>query len=156
MTDTSQLVEIHIVGMPMDIYREASEHSDELLREFALIREGDTDGSREVPRRLLMLIDELRERFTVFTAAQETAIRDALERGDETIDLVYRVPASVRAAVVDLGSMLDEADEFCHQGQELLTLATPPRALTFRRWFLDEFVRQIDGGEPRSWPEYAG
>lgn len=149
MTDTVRLVEVRIVGMPLDAYREASEHNDELLREFALIRESDAT----VPRRLLELVERLSSRFSGFTTQQESALRAAVERGDDTIDLVYQVPLEVKPAVVELGVMLDEADAFCREGTDLLTLATPPRALAFRRWFLDQFVRQVDGLEPTPWEE---
>ena len=46
--------------------------------------------------------------------------------------------------------MLDEADVFCREG-ELLTLATPADEVAFRRWFLNEFVRQLRGEPPRRW-----
>ena len=159
MTDTpeagtTELVEIHVVGMPLDAYREASEHADELMREFALIRERDAD-SRAVPRRLLALVDALTHRFSGFTVAQEATLREAVERGEATIDLVYRVPPDVKQAAMELGAMLDEADAFCREGHDLLTLATPPRAVAFRNWFLDQFVRQIDGEAPTLWEDQA-
>lgn len=38
-----------------------------------------------------------------------------------------------------------------------MTLATPPELVAFREWFLDEFIRQIEGrGEPVPWQEYRG
>lgn len=154
MKDGLGLVEVKVLGIPIDIYREAAEHSDELQREFALIRERDPSDGHSVPRRLLALIDELGERFSAFTAEQEDALARAVERGDATLDLVYQVPPAVKQAVIDLGALLDEADNFCRQGQELLTLATPPRAVALRRWFLDQFVRQIDGGQPVVWADY--
>lgn len=141
--------------MPLDVYREAAEHGDELQREFALIRESDPADGADVPRRLLDLIAALGERFSGFTAEQEKALDAALERGETTVGLVYRVPVEIRQAVLDLGALLDEADEFCRRGDALLTLATPPRALAFRRWFLEEFVRQVDGLEPRTWQEFC-
>lgn len=149
MTDTASLVEVHIVGMPLDAYREAAEHGDELLREFALVHESDA----AIPRRLLELVERLRNRFSGFTTGQEAELRAALERGDERIDLVYRIPADAKPGVVELGVMLDEVDDFCREGTDLLTLATPPRALAFRQWFLDQFVRQIDGLDPTLWEE---
>lgn len=151
MTDTEQLVEVRIVGLPIDVYRESQEHVDELLREFALIRERDPDDSPAVPRRLLDLVDRLTVQFSGFTAAQEAQLRDAVEHGHESIDLVYRVPRETKEAVIALGAMLDDADAFCRSGKHLLTLTTPPRAVAFRQWFLDEFTRQIEGGEPRPW-----
>lgn len=147
---TPTLVEVRIVGLPLDIYRETAEHTDELLREFALIREAE---HHVVPRRLLELVDELTSQFSGFTTQQENEIRAAVERGDPSMDLVYRVPAAARKGALELGNMLDEADEFCREGKELLTLAATPRELAFRRWFLDEFVGQIDGADPRAWED---
>ncbi len=154
MTDTSAIVEIQIVGLPLDVYREVAEHNDELLREFALIDERDPAESRQVPRRLLALMAEVRNRFSGFTIEQANQLDAAVARGETSIDLVYWVPAEVKQAAIDLGTLLDEADEFCRQGEQLLTLATPPRALAFRRWFLEEFVRQVDGEPPLAWPQY--
>ena len=155
MTDAVELVEIRIVGLPMDVYRETSEHTDELMREFALIREreADRDGGHQIPGRLLELVDQLGQEYRDFTGPQEAQLREAVEAGRPAIDLVYRVPASVRQACLELASMLDEADEFCREGQELLTLATPPRGVAFRAWFLDQFVRQIDGHAPTLWTD---
>lgn len=151
-----QLVHIRIVDLPLDLYAESSEHSDELIREFTLIkeRESDDDDSRAVPRRLLELVEALTSQYGSFTTGQETQLREALERGDASISLAYRVPATVKQACVDLDGLLDEADEFCREGHDLLTLATPPRAVAFRKWFLQEFVRQADGLAPRSWQEF--
>jgi hypothetical protein len=149
--ETTALVTVRMLGIPLGIYRESAEHGDELMREFALIRERDPEAGRAVPRRLLALVDALTEQFGAFTAAQEAQLRDAHERGERTIDLVYQVPAEAKQAALELDAMLEEADAFCREGNDLLTLATPPRAVAFRNWFLDEFVRQIDGGEPRPW-----
>ncbi len=148
------LVEIRIVDLPLDTYREAAEHSDELMREFALVREQDAEGGQNVPRRLLELMEELSDRFGAFTGAQQAALQDALARGDQCITLVYRVPPTVGQACVDLDHLLDEADQFCRQGDALLTLATPPRSVAFRKWFLVEFVRQLGGAPPMTWAEY--
>lgn len=143
----TQLVPVHIVGLPLDVYQRVSEHSDELLREFALIRGDDSD---QVPARLLTLIEELRSRFGAFSEGPRQAMQDALERGEAEIDLRYEVPPEAAAGVRQLGALLDEADEFCRSG-DLLTLATLPEGLAFRRWFLDEFELQLQGHPPRPW-----
>ena len=143
----SDLVRVSILGMPLEVMQRSSEHSDELLREFALIR---GEGSDHVPARLLALIEELRGRFGSFSEGPRQAMQAALERGDETIDLHYDVPPTVAAAARQLGDLLDEADEFCRSG-DLLTLATQPEGRAFRHWYLEEFSRQIDGLPPRPW-----
>ena len=143
----SALVRVSILGMPLEVMQRSSEHSDELLREFALIRGVHTD---QVPARLLAVIEELRGRFGAFSEGPRQAMQDALERGDATIDLHYEVPPAVGAAARQVGDLLNEADEFCRSG-DLLTLATQPEGLAFRHWYLDEFQRQIEGLPPRPW-----
>ena len=143
----SGLVTVRILGMPLATMQRSAEHSDELLREFALIRE---DGSDHVPSRLLDLIEELRTRFGGFSEGPRQAMYDAIERGEATIDLQYDVPAEAGAAARRLGDLLDEADEFCRSG-ELLTMVTPPEDQAFRHWYLAEFERQIAGEPPRPW-----
>ena len=154
-TSGAELIEVRLLQLPLAAYRDAAEHGDELLREFALIKERDPDEGRSVPRRLLALVADLTDRFSGFSAEQRVQLEAALERGESELDLVYRVPPHMKEATVDLGVMLDEADAFCREGKELLTLATPPPALAFRRWFLEEFARQIDGQPPLPWPDYC-
>ncbi len=146
----STLVLVRIVGLPLDVYRRVSEHTDELLREFTLIRGEDGE---HVPARLLALIDELNARFAGFTEGQRTAMQEALARGDAEIDLLYQVPPEASEAAVRLAALLDEADDFCRAG-DLLTLASPPEGVAFRRWFLEEFVLQVRGEPPRSWATF--
>lgn len=147
----SDLVEVHLLGLPVEIHRAASEHSDELQREFALLRVQQSDAeTSDVPARLLALIDDLGERFAGFTESTEADLEDAMDRGDESIDLVFRVPPAAKEAAEALGALLDEADDFCRTGG-LMTLATPASALAYRRWYLEEFTRQIDGLPPAPW-----
>lgn len=143
----AELLPVLILGVPVGIYGRASEHSDELLREFALIRE---DGSDHVPSRLLAVIEELSSRFSGFARGPTEALQEAVANGDPEIDLEYLVPADLREGVIQLGALLDEADAFCRAG-DLLTLATAEESVAFRRWFLDEFVWQIEGNPPRPW-----
>jgi hypothetical protein len=146
----TDLVKVRVLGLPLGVLRRASEHNDELLREFALIRE---ENSQHVPSRLLALIEELNGRFGSFTEGPANSIQDALDRGDRLMDLEYQVPANAAEGAARLTTLLDEADEFCRSG-DLLTLATLPESLHFRRWFLEEFSRQIAGDAPRSWATF--
>jgi hypothetical protein len=149
------LVEVRLLALPLAAYKRAAEHNDELLREFALIKGSEPEPRSPVPARLLALIDELTARYRPFTATPSAARDEAMARGEAQVDLVYRVPPDAKQACLQLGTLLDEADEFCRAGEGLLTLATPPDALAFRRWFLGEFVRQIDGTPPTPFPGAA-
>jgi hypothetical protein len=152
VADGGGLVTIRIVGMPVPVHLRASEHGDELMREFALIAASTSDAVG-VPVRLTALVEALRGRFSGFTLQPEAALAEAAARGAHTIDLEYRLPSEAIDAAAELGAMLDEADEFCRTG-DLLTLATPPEALAYRRWFLGEFARQAAGEAPMAWSDY--
>ena len=78
------------------------------------------------------------------------AIQAALDRGDSEIDVRYDVPPEAADGALRLLVLLDEADDFCRAG-DLLTLATLPETLDFRRWYLEEFIRQVAGEPPCSW-----
>lgn len=145
------LVEVRLIGLPLDLHREASEHHDGVTREFQLIAVEPSTA----PARLLALGDELSGRFGAFTAAPSMELAEALERGDSTIDLVYRVPPDGAEGAIRLMRVLDEVDRYCEDGG-MLTLATPPEVRAYRQWFLEAFVDQIGGAPPVPWPEFAG
>ena len=151
---TEELVEVRLIGVPLEIWQRAQEHTDGLLREFALIVQ-DAEAMAATPGRLLALVQELRAGYGEFSDAQRLQMEAALERGEADIDLTYHVPPAVAGAAEGLGEMLDEADEYCRQGEHLLTLATPPDGLRFRRWFVGEFGNQVGGAPPVPWSEYA-
>jgi hypothetical protein len=148
-----ELQRVVLLGLPVDVHVRASEHSDELMREFTYLRAqaGDPDRA-DVPSRLLAVIGELQGRYSGFTAGSQAELEAAIADGRPTIDLEYNVPADVVAACEHLGDLLDEADRYCLAGDHLLTLASPPEAIAYRQWFLGEFVRQAGSGEePRPW-----
>jgi predicted phosphoribosyltransferase len=142
------LREVRLLGFPLKLHQRATEHHEELMREFQLLA---LDESKDVPRRLVELIDELTATYSSASSAAD-AVRDAaLERGEESVDLTYVVPAAAAEACERLERMLDEADEFCRSDQ-LLTMAAPDDAVAFRRWYLSEFPAQIAGAAPTPWP----
>lgn len=147
-------VEVRLLRLPLEVWQRTQEHVDGLLREFALIAQ-DAEARAATPGRLLALVKELTAGYGGFSAEQRRAMVAALDRGESEIDLTYTVPPAAGAAAQQLGEMLDEADEYCRRGDHLLTLATPPDELRFRRWFIGEFVEQIHGAPPTPWPETA-
>ncbi|HET9075632.1 MAG TPA: hypothetical protein VFN68_01755 [Acidimicrobiales bacterium] len=152
---TADLVEVRILGLPLDIWEKSQAHVDDLLREFTLLVDGTRDHhSRHVPARLLALVERVQRDYDGMTTEQQSQLIDAAQQGAESIDLTYQVPAGAAAAAEALAAELDAADEFCRSGDYLLTLATPPEALAFRRWFLGEFSNQISGRAPTPWPQW--
>jgi hypothetical protein len=159
-----ELVTVVLRGLPVAVHARASEHGQELQREFTLLHlqlerqaaAGDAVRSAEgdVPRRLVELVEALQGRYAGYTTEQEDQLEAAIEQGVDSLDLTFRVPPDAAAASVDLGEMLDEADAYCREGRHLLTLATPPEALAYRQWYLQQFVDQIAGRPGQSWREW--
>lgn len=150
-----ELVDVHLVGLPLGVLADAQERSDELMREFALIAHSGPEEHDRVPNRLLDLVTRTRNQYAPFTGPTTERIEDARAKGADAVDVTYRIPPEMAQVAQRLGAELDEADEFC-RGGDLLALATPPRLVRFRRWFLEEFSRQIAGEPPIPWPDYDG
>jgi anti-anti-sigma factor len=145
--------DIRIIGLPLDLHREASEHHAALAREFALLAAADPDD-RSVPARLITLSAELSERFAGMADDAGEELASALASGAATVDLEYRMPPEVGPAAAQLDGLLDEADEFCRAGAHLLTLASPPESVAYRRWLLGQFIDQVEGAGPTSWRDW--
>ncbi len=156
MTQTGNhldLYRVRFVGLPLDVLARAQEQHEGLMREFALIASPHPNSTHDVPRRLLDVAGALRERFAAFTAEPNARIEQAMERGDRRIDMEMQLPAEAREAALSLAALLEEADDYCRNG-DLLTLAAPPELVLFRRWYLGSIVEQIDGGAPVAWPAW--
>jgi hypothetical protein len=152
-----ELVTVRLDLLPLDVQTAAQQHGDELTRELMLVAEQmhqEPDTAPGLPRRFVELVTTLNSQYSMFTAEQEQQLSAAVAAGESSVDLVYRVPPSVGPAAASLGAILDEADAYCREGRLLLTLETPAPLVTFRRWFLDQFVAQSQGRPAVSWPEY--
>lgn len=148
----TDLVEVRVLRSPLLLWQRASEHTDDLLREFALIRFGAAQDGYAVSSRLSELIGDLQARYAGISAEPERQRLAALDAGELSLDLTYRTPVEAAQACTDLLARLEEADEYCRAGDQLITLAAPPDQVAFRRWYLGEFIRQIDGEPPTPWP----
>ena len=148
----ADLATVALRGFPLDVFSEARRHSEGVLREFAFIVDGGGDNT-ELPRRLLDIVNRVRARGAGLNTGAERAIESARDRGEKTVDFELLVPARMAAGATEFADLLDEVDKYCQSG-ELLTLATPPEIREFRRWYLHEMTRQLEGEPPTSWPEW--
>lgn len=155
-TEPAPLHEVHLLRLPVSVHAQAQEHGAELLREMYLLSlQLGQEDAHHVPVRLTELVDVLGNQFGGLTTAQDLRLEAAIADRLDEIDLTYVLPVEASAASSALGALLDEADEFCLQGQHLLTLATPESSVRYRRWYLGEFVDQLAGKAPTSWPNYV-
>jgi hypothetical protein len=146
------LVDVVLIDLPVEQFRRSQQYHDALLRELALIDSGSSTETPSTPRRLIELVERVGRQYGGFSVEPQSQLREALERQIPRVDVAYRVPRSTGKASLELGRLLDEVDGYCRRG-ELLTTAAPEEVLAFRRHYLEEIVRQIDGAAPRPWPD---
>ena len=154
-----ELVQAHLLELPVPLAARAQEHWQELLREFTLISsdasEHGAESGQHVPARLLELVDVLTQQFGGMNTAAEDRLEAAIATGQRVVhDHVLEVPPAAGPAAQALGAMIDEAEEYCRRGQHLLTLAASPELVAYRRWYLEQVVDQLEGKPPVPWPQY--
>ncbi len=140
---------VRLLGVPVDLYFEASRHADEISREFALISFGERSGvNAAVPERLLELVSQLRKRYARGADAIRARFEEAADAGQETVDLELPADDTVVDLTERVAYLLDAADEFCRSG-DLLTLESSPRVVAWRHWWRDQVVDQTrDDADP--------
>jgi hypothetical protein len=154
VTQESTLAEVHLIGVPLRIRARSTEHEQDLLRELALVQvSAGSDGTSGAPGRLLRIADELRTSYGSAGVRPNAEMEAALDRGEKALDVVYTVPREVRPVLRRAAAILEEAEQYCRDGQYLLTLASPPDVAAYRQWVFEEFDRQLAGEAPVPWPE---
>lgn len=143
------MVEVHLLGVPVDTWMRASAHQESLQREFEILVSREPD--HQIPRALIELIEDLRGRFHRQRDQSLGPLLAAAETGEPFADVTMELPHEAAASLRELNAMLDAADEFCREGGRLLTQVTPPDLLGFRHWFLGEVLSQLEGNDPRRW-----
>lgn len=150
---TEELVVVELLGLPLAVLNRASDHNQTLVRELALVHTADESGV--APARLLWLSQHFDQQYASFNTAPRQTLQKAIKGDKSHVDVRYEVPAHAAVAAAELGAALDEVDDYCRNG-DLLTLVTPAEALSFRRWFLAEFIAQIqDGANPTPWSDHG-
>jgi ElaB/YqjD/DUF883 family membrane-anchored ribosome-binding protein len=148
-----ELVTVVLLDLPVAIWERADDEARDLMRELAVIELNRDREIADVPSSLMDLIDEIERDHGAIGRDQTRRLARARAAGESVIDrLEYRLPRCSAADVRRLAEALDAADEYCRQGEHLLSVATSRAAKAFRDWFLGELITQLAGGEPTPWP----
>jgi anti-sigma regulatory factor (Ser/Thr protein kinase) len=144
--DAGDLMSFSIIGVPVEMYLEATRHFGELRREIRLLA---LAHQQDYP-----LAKSLSDVFTSFDRPGPNRTADQVQvaqaAGRDSVDLELLIPGSSIKRVDVFRQMLELADEFC-RSERLLSLARTDEQRAFQNWFLSEFVRQNDGHEPTPW-----
>lgn len=146
----SELVAVHLLGVPVRLMAAGREHHDSLMREFRLLAMSGGLDAGTAPAALVELTQTLGVRYAGARARPDELIDGALDRGEDTVDLHYEVPPSVAEAAHSLEGLLREADRFCEL-EQLMTMPRTPLVREFAYWYLDQFSVQCAGGPPARW-----
>jgi hypothetical protein len=154
VTGSDELVQVHLLQLPVPLAEKARQHFEELQREFALIAARPHAGRHEVPARLTQLVDALTAQFAGVNTEADEELEAAISAGVAQLDdHVLALPQEAGEASRALDAMIDEADEYCRQGEHLLTLETPDDCVAYRGWYLGQIVDQLAGRPPVAWPD---
>jgi hypothetical protein len=144
--------QVRIVQFPLQVGLRARQHSESLLREFAIIASRGGDEA-DVPKRLLEIARLHEERYAGLNPEADDAVDAAIHRGEEFMDFDVTVPELLKQDTLELRPVLAEVEAYCRNG-DMLTLSPSTEIRTFWMWFLSEFVRQLSGEEPTAWRDF--
>ena len=144
-------VDVQVLALPLDVYLEAEQHNDAVVRELTLIvQSANSAGGLDVPRHLLELANEVRATFSPASDGLRAQVEEAIRGGRETVDIHMSVPSRGWEALLRLADWLEEVDRYCLEG-DLLTLASSPRLRRFRSWYAGQVADQMQGLPPAPW-----
>jgi len=144
----ADLYDVRLLGMPVQLFARHRAWYEEVRRELRLLALNHGEDY-PVARELSEVTLQVEQERSLATGIDE--LDAAVRRGDERVDLTYRVPTSAAVTMIRLRDLLGQVDEFCRE-QRLLTLTPSRQMLALRQWYLGEFRRQADGEAPLPWP----
>jgi hypothetical protein len=138
-----------LVDLPARLWDEARQYRSGLCREFSFLVASEADGSK-LGKRLLEIAETSDTHYAETYVDAESAIEEALARGDAFCTVTVEVPRDIRRHIIEAIPILMEVDRYCRDGAMLMR-STTPELRRFSSWSLGEFVRQLEGEPPRSW-----
>jgi anti-sigma regulatory factor (Ser/Thr protein kinase) len=145
---SGRMVDVRLLGVPVQLLVAGQEHHDALIREFRLIALGG--GPAGADPDFAMLVEELGVRYGRTRGRRDQEIEDAVHSGVLQIDQAFQVPVGGGTDLERLGVLLDRADHYCRENQ-LLTLVRPPLVRSFSDWYRTQVLRQLAGDPPTPW-----
>jgi hypothetical protein len=145
--DPGEVVEVQLRDVPVAAYVAFIRHYRELRREVGLLALAHQQDY-PLAKNLSDLFGSLDHPLRAGLGADQ--IEAAHAAGESTATLTVVLAKSPARGLDQFIELLDLADAFCRE-ERLLSLARTPEQRSFQNWFLGEFVRQSNGGEPLPW-----
>ena len=142
---------VRLVGVPVRLALASDANLDDLVREFQVLTMSDGGAVAPVPEPLIRLVEEILDRASGPRLAARDAARAAAGAGQRLIDVTFAVPPEIVPDLWHLTLVLEQVAAYCRQGT-LLSLAPNEELAAFRRWWVGEVERQVQGSPPRPCP----
>ena len=136
---------------PLRLWARQQQHTDEVLREFTLLIEGQEMAAAAAPVQLVQLAQMFTDNFGALLDELHASRQAAYDAGQDRMDWRVPLPRSTPQLMEQVQQVWSAVDAYCSSGQ-LLTLARPAEIVALQDWATEELVRQCDGAEPRPWP----
>ncbi|HMK96626.1 MAG TPA: SpoIIE family protein phosphatase, partial [Acidimicrobiales bacterium] len=137
--------------VPTELLLSAKAQMDNMVRELALIEEGEASRGAALDPELAALVQTVTQEFAEVRTEIKLQAAAAAAGGDPVTYLKLRVPATVADAGERYLAALDRTDRLARSGR-FLALAPPLVHRVFRRWYVRSLVDQVrafsEGQEP--------
>ena len=150
----SDIIAIHLLGVPLKILQRVREHHGELMREIAYVTL-DPVAVQALPSRLreLILRTGLSDSRPYGGAVTSDSDRDRSGAGrPHCADLNCTITRAEALRASAFWADLDEVDQYGRNDGLLLIIGNGELERAFMAWYFGEFVRQASGAAPAEWP----
>lgn len=145
----ARTVRIELRNFPARMFRRLRVHQYELQRELRLLAMADPERY-PVAARLTRMAGPVEADKRATPGVR--SLDEAIDRGEEHVDLVYDVPAGAPARMEQLHQLLHEAYRV-FGSERLLTVVPPPELLAVQEWYFQQFAAQGRGEPPVPWDD---
>ena len=152
--DETDVLVVHLLGVPLRVLQRVREHHGELMREIALLAL-DPQAELTLPPRLFQLVGLLTGHYggQPYGGAVERSVEQGGNQSTRLncADLMCTIGRATALAADSFWTQLDDADSFARGDGLLLTIPNGPVERAFMTWYFTEFVRQASGEAPAPW-----
>lgn len=145
--DPKDMLEIRLLGMPVELFAHLRRHFNELGRELRLLALSE-------PERYPLAVEFsdlfLQVEYERRQVAGIDILDEAINAGGAAVDLTYLTPPTAPTTMRRLGELLDQVYDHL-SGRVLLSVPPPADLIALEHWYLGEFWRQAAGEEPTRW-----
>jgi hypothetical protein len=143
---------VRLLGVPVELFCAAERHTNDLLREVALMAAARADlEPGHLFSELLATADAYAHRPAAVRQAMTDAVAAALCAGQDVVDVELDADDLAADGALAWEELLRRFDTMSRE-EQLLTLPADAEIAAFRAWYVRELVEQVRAGrEPVRW-----